>query len=95
MTQNKTGMTCGDHVDINKSNLDRYNVTKQMYLKVLPPQRPGLTEAEVIECLITLPPKKLFPNSVINQWCRKNMQLDQEAKGVCVEPAAPLRLHKV
>jgi len=88
--------TYGNHTDAGRADLDRYDITKQMYLKVLPQQKPGLTEAEILERLLTLLPKKLFPNGVINEWWAKTIRLDLEVKGsIAREPTIPLRLHKV
>jgi hypothetical protein len=74
---------------------DMYAAMKRALLKVLPKSRPGLTVAEMQECVIAHLPEDLFPGGARAGWWTKAVQLDLEAKGIISrEKTTPLRLHR-
>jgi len=74
---------------------DKYEATKQAFLKVLPKASPGLTADEIQDRLPAHLPEKLFPGGAKVGWWAKLVQLDLEAKGIIArEKTKPLRWRK-
>lgn len=74
----------------------KYNAMKASMLKVLPKQKPGLTQNEIREAILPHLPQDLFPGGSTSGWWAKTVQLDLEAKGVVIrEDTKPLRWHQV
>ncbi|MBA8877305.1 DUF6958 family protein [Phyllobacterium myrsinacearum] len=81
----------------NSTRLDqvKYNAMKDAYMKVLPVAAPGLTVAEIRECLTDVLSQEVFPGGAKAGWWAKAVQLDLEAKGVVKrEKTSPIRLYK-
>jgi hypothetical protein len=77
-------------------NATMYQAMKQAMLKVLPDDEPGLTQAEILEAVVSHLPEDLFPGGAKAGWWAKTVQLDLEAKGRLVrELTKPLRWHRV
>ncbi len=76
-------------------NAEKYQSTKDVYLKLLPSSSPGLTQKDVIQRIAALLPETLFPGGATAGWWVKTVQLDLEAKGVVKrENTRPLRWYK-
>lgn len=74
----------------------KYEAMRRAFLSVLPAAAPGLTVAELRQCVLPHLPEELFPGGATAGWWVKAVQLDLEAKGIVArEKATPLRLHKV
>jgi hypothetical protein len=72
-----------------------YDAMKAAYLEVLRGKSPGLTLAEISECLVAKLPLDLFPDGAKAGWWAKTVQLDLEAKGLVKrEKTSPIRLYK-
>ncbi|AMS41263.1 MULTISPECIES: DUF6958 family protein [Aminobacter] len=72
-----------------------YQAMKQAILEVLPAKSPGMTVAEMQECVRGRLPEQLYPDGAKSGWWTKAVQLDLEAKGIITrEKVSPLRLHK-
>lgn len=72
-----------------------YEAMKQAILKVLPAEKPGLTQMEIRNAVIAHLPKELYPNGAKSDWWSKLVQLDLEAKDQLVrERSKPLRWHR-
>ena len=61
-------------------NRSKYEAMKDVVLKVLPANPPGLTVAEAKEKLLPLLSQSLFPGGETAGWWFKAVQLDLEAK---------------
>jgi hypothetical protein len=72
-----------------------YEAMKQAILKILPAERPGLTQTEIRAGVVAHLPKDLYPNGAKSDWWAKLVQLDLEAKEQLVrERSKPLRWHR-
>jgi len=79
------------------SNVDAilYYAMREALLKVLPPDAPGLTEAEFRDAVLPHLPDDVFPGGAKAGWWSKSVQLDLEAKGLIArERSTPLRWHR-
>jgi hypothetical protein len=91
----------GDRVTVQNVNVpgysarvdaSKYEAIKRAFLKTLPAQAPGLTQAEMFKAVLPHLPEDLFPGGAKAGWWAKTVQLDLEAKGVVKrEPTKPLR----
>ncbi len=73
---------------------DMYAAMLKTMRKVLPRKEPGMTQAEMIDALARVAPRKLFPDRGKVSWWMKTVQLDLEAKKQMVrEKTKPLRWH--
>lgn len=76
-------------------NAEKYQSTKEAYLKLLPSYSPGLTQKDVIQRIAALLAETLFPGGATAGWWVKTVQLDLEVKGVVKrENTRPLRWYK-
>ena len=72
-----------------------YEAMKQAILKVLPAERPGLTQTEIRAAVVAHLPKDLYPSGAKSDWWARLVQLDLEAKDQVVrERSKPLRWHR-
>ncbi len=76
---------------------ERYEGLKQVLLKILPQDKPGLTQAEMWTKASEVADRKLFPDRGKVGWWMKTAQLDLEAKRIIVrdKDAKPLRWRRV
>ena len=80
---------------VRRGDAAMYEAMKRAFLKILPTTSPGLTGAEIRECVIARLPEDLFPEGAKAGWWAKTVQLDLEAKGVIArEKVKPLRWRK-
>jgi hypothetical protein len=96
---NKTAKIALENVNhpgqIRQVDGEMYEAMKRAFLKILPETSPGLTVAEVQECVLAHLPEDLFPGGAKAGWWTKAVQLDLEARGVVArEKTRPLRLRK-
>jgi hypothetical protein len=75
----------------------KYEAMRRALLKVLPRKKPGLTQAEMREQILTHLSEDEFPGGAKAGWWTKCVQLDLEAKAVIErDPTAkPLRWHRL
>ncbi len=76
---------------------EHYEAMKKVLLKILPRDRPGLTQTEMWAQAASAADKKLFPDHGKVGWWMKTAQLDLEAKRVIVrdQDAKPLRWRRL
>lgn len=73
----------------------KYTAMRAALLRVLPPEPPGLTQAEMLQAVLPELPEDEFPGGGKAGWWAKTTQLDLEAKGLLVrERTSPLRWHR-
>ena len=73
-----------------------YEAMKQAILKILPAEKPGLTQTEIRAAVVAHLPKTLYPSGAKSDWWSKLVQLDLEAKGqLARERSKPLRWYRV
>jgi hypothetical protein len=71
-----------------------YHAMKRAFLEILLKTSPGMTLAEIQECVIAQLPERLFPEGAKAGWWAKTVELYLEAKGVSArKKTKPLRLH--
>ncbi|MEL7312110.1 MAG: hypothetical protein AAFN07_11400 [Pseudomonadota bacterium] len=76
-------------------NTAKYEAMREAYLKVLPSEAPGQTQAELMARVKSELPDALFPAGKTSGWWLKTVQLDLEAKGLVIrENSKPLRWHR-
>lgn len=76
-------------------NAAKYQAMRQAMLRVLPRDKPGLTQVEIREAVSSHLPEELYPGGSTAGWWAKTVQLDLEAKGIVIrEPSKPLRWHQ-
>ena len=76
-------------------NAVNYQAMRRALLKVLPPRKPGLTQAEMFRAVLPHLPSSLFPGGAKAGWWMKTVQLDLEAKRTVErEKTKPLRWHR-
>ncbi|HSL86878.1 MAG TPA: hypothetical protein VK861_08075 [Bacteroidales bacterium] len=63
-------------------NAEKYEAMREVLLKVLPKEPPGLTQAEMSTAVLPHLPQDLWPNGEKSMWWVKAVQLDLEAKGL-------------
>lgn len=70
-----------------------YEAMKEVLLRVLPKERPGLTQDEMWSAAAKVADRTLFPDHGKVGWWMKSVQLDLEARGIVVrdKAAKPLR----
>lgn len=74
----------------------KFEAMRVAVMKVIPPQAPGLTPADIKLALLPHLPQHLFPNGEKAGWWMKAVQLDQEAKKVLARSEKPpVRLFRV
>lgn len=75
----------------------KYEAMQRALLKVLPREKPGLTQAQMWEQVLAHLPEDEFPGGAKAGWWIKCVQLDLEAKGVIERDrsAKPLRWHRL
>jgi len=80
---------------ISRVDAEKYNAMKTALLKILPKNKPGLTQKEMTSAVVEHLPESLFPGGAKAAWWVKTVQLDLEAKGVIKrEPTKPLTWHR-
>lgn len=65
-------------------NAEKYGAMREVLLKILPKDPPGLTQAEMGNAVLPYLPHNLWPNGEKSMWWLKTVQLDMEAKGLVV-----------
>jgi len=77
-------------------NAEKYTAMRNVLLKVLPSDPPGITQEEMAEAVLPHLPQDLWPNGEKSKWWVKTVQLDLEAKGLVIRntKAKPLRWHR-
>jgi hypothetical protein len=77
-------------------NAEKYVAMRDILLKILPKERPGITQAEMGEAVLPHLPQELWPNGEKSMWWVKTVQLDLEAKGLVVRDSAckPMRWYR-
>lgn len=74
----------------------KYTAVRDVLMKRIPTDEPGMTPAELIAAIRPHLPQDLFPGGEKAGWWFKCVQLDLEAKGVIRRAAKPpVRLHRV
>lgn len=75
----------------------KYEAMRRALLKVLPREKPGLTQAQMWEQVLAHLPEDEFPGGAKAGWWTKCVQLDLEAKGVIERDrsAKPLRWNRL
>lgn len=73
----------------------KYTAMRDAMLKVLSPEPPGQTVADVIAAVKPHLPQDLFPGGDTAGWWVKCVQLDLEAKRVIARTPSPVRLYRV
>lgn len=68
----------------NNVNARKYNAMREILLKVLPAEKPGITQDEMRKCVRRDLPQDLWPNGEKSMWWVKTVQLDLEAKGLVI-----------
>jgi len=77
---------------IYRVDAEKYQVTREALLKLLPQQSPGLTQKEIQAQIPAYLPASLFPEGQKSGWWAKTVQLDLEAKKLLIrESTKPLR----
>ena len=78
-------------------NAAKYDVMRQVLLRVLPSQPPGKTQAEMFVAVKRSLRGPLFPGGSKSNWWAKTVQLDLEAKGIVRRSAdmKPLRWYRI
>ena len=74
----------------------KYTAMREALMKVMPPDAPGATAAELKAGLLQHLSEELFPGGAKAGWWLKAVQLDLEAKDVIKREATkPLRFHRI
>lgn len=60
----------------------KYEIVREILLRVLPPESPGLTQKEMGDVVRPHLPAELWPGGEKCLWWVKTVQLDLEAKGL-------------
>jgi len=70
-----------------------YDAVKKALLRILPRERPGMTQSEMMKAVLPHLPQDLFPRGAKASWWTKCVQLDLEARGDVVRESTgkPLR----
>jgi len=66
----------------------KYEAMRHALLRVVPRERPGITQAEMVRAVLPNLPHDLFPGGATAAWWAKTVQLDLEAKGALRREAA-------
>lgn len=66
----------------NNVNAEKYVAMRDVLLKVLPKEPPGLTQTEMSTVVLPFLPQELWPDGEKSMWWVKTVQLDLEAKGL-------------
>jgi len=73
----------------------KYEAMRHALLRVVPRDRPGITQAEIVRAVVPHLPHDRFPGGATAAWWAKTVQLDMEAKGALRrEGARPLRWYQ-
>lgn len=77
-------------------NTEKYEAMRSALLQALPPDKPGLTQAEMIRAVQPYLPEALWPGGEKSGWWAKTVQLDLEAKGLAKRDTGsrPLRWYR-
>ena len=72
---------------------EKYHAMREVLLKVIPKDMPGMSQNEMIEAIQPHLPQALWPGGEKSGWWMKSVQLDLEAKGLVKRNASvkPLR----
>jgi len=87
-----------NHPDkVSRVNAAQYTAMKTALLKALPKGKPGLTQAEMGEAVLSYLPEDLWPGGEKAMWWVKAVQLDLEAKGIMERDtsSSPTRWYQV
>ena len=75
-------------------NAEKYHAMRKVLLSILPPEAPGLTQADMLEAVQPHLPQNLWPGGDKSAWWVKTVQLDLEAKRLVVRTSTkPLTWH--
>lgn len=74
-----------------RANREKYEVTREALIGVLPREAPGLSAREMLTAVTPQLPQRLFPGGEAAGWWVKAVQLDLEAKGLVHREGKPLR----
>lgn len=82
---------------VTRVDAERYHAMKEVLLKVLPAERPGLTQTQMGQAVLPHLPQHLWPGGEKSMWWVKCVQLDLEARGVMVRDLdqKPLRWRRI
>jgi len=69
-------------------NAKKYESMREILLKVLPANEPGLTQAEMGAAVRPHLPQDIWPNGEKSMWWVKTVQLDLEAKGLILRDSS-------
>lgn len=69
-------------------NVKKYEAMREVLLKVLPTNEPGITQAEMGNSIRPHLPQYLWPNGEKSMWWVKTVQLDLEAKGLIIRDSS-------
>jgi hypothetical protein len=82
-----------------RHNVDgaKYAAMKAALLKILPRKRPGMTQQEMCQAILSRLSEKEFPGGAKAMWWLKTVQLDLEAKEIIQRDRTerPLRWFRV
>lgn len=65
-------------------NARKYTAMREILLKVLPTDEPGVTQVEMAASVGPHLPQDLWPHGKKSMWWLKTVQLDLEAKGLVI-----------
>lgn len=66
---------------IARVNAEKYEAMRLALLQALPEQKPGFTQAEMMQAIQPFLDQSLWPGGEKSGWWMKTVQLDMEAKG--------------
>jgi hypothetical protein len=69
-------------------NARKYSAMRKILLKVLPANKPGITQTEMSASVRPHLPQDLWPNGDKSMWWIKTVQLDLEAKGLLIRDSS-------
>jgi hypothetical protein len=69
---------------VSNVNKSKYEAMRDILLKVLPKDSPGLTQTEMKAAVLPHLPQNLWPRGEKSMWWVKTVQLDLEAKGLVI-----------
>lgn len=69
-------------------NAKKYEAMREILLRVLPANGPGITQAELSTAVRPYLPQGLWPNGEKSMWWVKTVQLDLEAKGLMIRDSS-------
>lgn len=69
-------------------NARKYEAMREVLLRVLPADGPGMTQAEMGTAVRPHLPQDLWPGGDKSMWWVKTVQLDLEAKGLVIRDAS-------